>query len=256
MQILSERERKERLRNGRSKESELNYAIFAYATRCMAEGDLDALRQVGFVPEDIPVLDQIRLSDLHALSASRAHALKVQIDRAALQWLLERVRRRRTREMLKLELLRLEAPFPMMTKLFGMTPREFATVREAIGVSGGLGRPKINFDDDESQLWRLWVLLADLSRPDKLRQDDLWLVIGREQPSALRTAWHAIQRWAQDPVTLRSLESERAQLSDDVIVQEEVMLRRKHGIKPIGIDSTSQQLPDPPANDDGTQSAA
>lgn len=249
--VLSKRERFERFWDSRTKESELNFAIFNYAARSLAEGDVEALLQIGFVPEDIPVIEQLRLSDLHSLAASRAHALDVRINRESLQWLMERVRRRRTREMLKLELLRLEAPYPMMQGLFGMTPRDYAALRDTLGVSGGLGRPRTNLDDDDtglnSGLWRLWIQFGDTGQPDRLRYDDLWLVIGREQRSALRVAWHVIQRWAHDPVTRHLFDSERARLPDAEIMREEHALRQKHGINPIGIDNLSVQLPDSPA---------
>ncbi|MFP5305925.1 MAG: STY4526/YPO1902 family pathogenicity island replication protein, partial [Gammaproteobacteria bacterium] len=116
--------------DSRTKEAELNYAVLAYAARCLTEGDIDALRQVDFEPEDVHVIDELRLSDLHALAAARAHALNVRIDREALHWLVEHIRRRRARDALRLELLRADAPSEMMASLFGMTGRGYTATRE------------------------------------------------------------------------------------------------------------------------------
>lgn len=234
--LVSERERVERYWDTRSKEGELNYALFLYATRCLAEGDIEALRQIGFIPEDIPVLDQLRMSDLHALSASRAGAVNVTVDRAALQRLIDGIHRRRTRDRLKRELLRLDAPLPMMTTIFGMNSRQYTALRESMGVTSGVGRPKTQIDDgQEAALWKLWVMLADAERPQQLRHDDLWLIIGREQPKKLRSAWFSIQQWSRDPSSLKAFESERLRLRDVQLMAEESELREKHCVTPIDI---------------------
>lgn len=233
------RERNERYWDSRTKEAELNYAIFAYAARCITEGDLEALRQVGFEPGDVQIIDQLRLPDLHALSASRAHALNVQVDREALQWLVEHVRRRRTRDMLRLELLKLDAPSDMMTNLLGMSGRAYTAARETLGVVGGQGRPASRLGDDaeEVRLWHLWVIFADAARPQKLRHDDLWLVIGRELASGLRSAWNIVQQWARDEHSLPSFREERAKMSESQLAREETTLREKHGVHATAIDA-------------------
>lgn len=244
---------RERGGSSRTKEAELNYAIFAYAARCVMEGDLEALRQVGFQPGDMQVIDQLRLADLHALSASRAHALNVRVDRDALQWLVEHVRRRRTRDMLKLELLQLDAPSEMMTNLFGMTGRSYTASRETLGIVGGQGRPSSRLDDDgeEARLWHLWVALADPTRPQKLRHEDLWLVIGRELASGLRRAWNIIQQWSRDERSLQSFRDERLKLTDSQLAQEEAALRDRHRVHSIGIDAAAVR----PQKSDGSEFA-
>jgi hypothetical protein len=234
--VVSERERVERYWDTRSKEGELNYALFVFATRCLAEGDIDALRQIGFIPEDIPVLDQLRISDLHALTASRASAVNVSVDRSAFQRLIDNIYRRRTRERLNRELLRLDAPLPMMTALFGMNARQYTALRDCIGITAGVGRPTSQLDSaDEVRLWRLWVLLADVDHPQRLRHDDLWLIIGREQSTSLRSCWFAIQHWSQNSTFIKALDDERAKLRDNDLVQEEIALREKHQITPYQI---------------------
>ena len=230
---------RERYAPTRTKEAELNFAIFAYAARCVMEGDLEALRRTGFEPGDVQVIDQLRLADLHALSASRAHALNVRVDREALQWLVEHVRRRRTRDMLKLELLQLDAPSEMMANLFGMTGRSYAATREALGIIGGQGRPSIRLDNEaeEARLWHLWVAFADATRPHRLRHEDLWLVIGRELASGLRRAWTIVQQWSHDEHSLQSFRDERAKVTESQLAQEESALREKHRVHATAIDS-------------------
>jgi hypothetical protein len=233
---VSERERIERYWDTRSKEGELNYALFVFATRCLAEGDVEALRQIGFDPEDITVLDQLRIADLHALTAARANAINVSVDRSAFQRLIDNLYRRRTRERLKRELLRLDAPLPLMTALFGMNARQYTSQRDSIGITVGIGRPTSMLEtDSEARLWRLWVLFADANNPARLRHDDLWLIIGRELPMELRSCWFAIQEWTNDPVSLKTFDANRLTLRDDELPTEEGSLREKHGVTPYDI---------------------
>lgn len=234
--VLSERERIERYWDTRSKEGDLNYALFVYATRCLAEGDVEALRRIGFGPEDITVLDQLRIADLHALTASHANAIDVSVDRSAFQRLIDTLYRRRTRERLKRELLRLDAPLPLMSASFGMTPRQYTSQRDSCGVTIGIGRPTSMLEADaEARLWRLWVLFADADNPTRLRHDDLWLIIGRELPTELRSCWFAVQEWSNDPVALKTFDTHRLTLRDEELEMEEGRLREQHGVTPYDI---------------------
>ena len=250
--VMSERERFERYWESRTKEAELNYAVLAFAARCAAEGDLDALTRIGFDLDDIRVIEQIRLPDLHALSASRGHALNIRVDRAALQWLFEHVRRRRTRETLKIELLRFEAPYQMMASFFGMNSHEYAAARQILRMPDARGKPSLKNEQEEQQLWTLWIALADAEHPAKLRREDLWLIVGHEIPSGLRCAWSMIQHWVLDPVSLKAFHTERLRLSDTQIEQQETTLRQKHGVHrptsqpPVGSNGASAASMAPP----------
>ncbi|MEC9360193.1 MAG: STY4526/YPO1902 family pathogenicity island replication protein [Pseudomonadota bacterium] len=232
--VMSERERFERYWESRTKEADLNFAVIAFATRCAAEGDLDALTQLGFDLDDVRIIEQIRLSDLHALSASRGHALNIRVDRAALHWLFEHVRRRRTREALKLELLRLEAPYQMMAEFFGLNSHEYAAARALLRLPDARGKPTLKCEAEEQRLWDLWVALADAEQPTRLRREDLWLIVGREIGSDLRVAWNAVQRWAVDPVSLEAFHQERRQWPPQRIEEHEASLRDKHRVHRYG----------------------
>lgn len=233
---LSERERYERWWDSRTKEAELNFAIFIYASRCLSEGDLDALTAIGFSLEDAYTIFQISLPQLQALASSHAHALNVRIDQESMRWLMEHIHRRQTREILKIELMRYEAPYEMMNVFFGMNGREYATARRICQLPSGRGKPTLKTEDDEQRLWELWRLLCDPERPERLRKEDLWLIVGRELGSTLRGAWHVIQRWRQDETMMRAFRTELAKLSMDEAYAEEQKLREKHGVFKDGID--------------------
>lgn len=249
---LSEREAYERYWDSRTKEAELNFHVFVYLGRCVAEGDYQALRDIGCGLEEAAFIEQIRLPDLLALAATRAHALNVHFNRESMPWLREHMRRRRNRETLKTELLRAEAPFELMRQLFGMSAKEYAAARITLGQPSGRGRPALSGERDEQRLWQLWVLFAKPDRPQRLRREDQWLIIGRELDSTVRAAWSVIHTWGQDDNMLRALLEERERLGPAEIEEAERKLRDRHSIFPHDIatrpapPAAAEPKPDPP----------
>lgn len=233
---LSERESYDRYWDSRTKEADLNFAVFTYLARCVAEGDYEAMNALSFDHEDAAFIEQIRLPDLLALCATRGHALNIRVDKEALRWLKEHMRRRRNRETLKSELLRAEAPFELMRQFFGMSGKDYAAARQTLGQPNGKGRPALESERDEQRLWQLWIVLAKPDTPDKLRREDLWLVVGREIASTLRAAWHTIQVWAQDESMIRAFRAERDKLQLEQVERDEQQLRERHGIFPHDIE--------------------
>ncbi|GAC1626360.1 MAG: hypothetical protein NVS9B10_14200 [Nevskia sp.] len=219
----------------RSKENDLVFAVLSYASRCVAEGDLHAFRDLGFQIDDIGVIERLSLAELQLLSTSRSHAINVSLDREAWGWLLKRVRRQRSRDALALALIRHDAPKAMMASLFGTTDRDYAMRREACGITETIagGRPPSANEDDERHLWELWVRLARPDAPQQLRADDLWLVIAKEGRPPIRTAWNAIQKWAHESYSLTAWQRDRAALSAGEIRRAEHELRERHGVRPL-----------------------
>jgi hypothetical protein len=147
-----------------------------------------------------------------------------------MHWLFEHMRRRRNRETLKTELLRAEAPFELMRQLFGMSAKEYAAARATLGQPSGRGRPALSGERDEQRLWQLWVLFAKPDRPQKLRREDQWLIIGRELDSTVRAAWHVIQNWALDQTMLKAMSREQERLDPAGVEEAERALREKHAV--------------------------
>lgn len=217
----------------RSKENDLVFAVLSYASRCVAEGDIHAFRDIGFDLDDIGTIERLSLADLQLLCGSRAHAINVRLDREAWGWLLKRVRRQRSRDALALALIRLDAPKAMMASLFGYTDRDYAMRRESCGITESLagGRPPSASEEDERYLWELWVRLAKADTPQQLRSDDLWLIVAKEGRPSIRTAWSLIQKWAHEPYSLTAWQRDRSMLSADEIRQAEQELRERHRLR-------------------------
>ncbi|HKY91686.1 MAG TPA: STY4526/YPO1902 family pathogenicity island replication protein [Nevskiaceae bacterium] len=216
----------------RSKETDLFYAVISFASRCLVEGDLTALRGVGFEPDDLPDIEGMSIADLQALSAARRSAVSVKLDRTAWAWHLKWVRHLRARERLGMALIRADAPKAMMAALLGMNDTEYARRREALGIRSYAegGRPPAASRTAEQKLWDLWVRLARSENPRQLCADDFWIPFATEAGVTLRTAWNLLQRWAQDETLLPAFRRECGMLTPRERDEARGALRLRYGL--------------------------
>lgn len=221
-----------RERLDRSKETDLFYAVISFASRCLVEGDLTALRGVGFEPDDIRDIEGMSIADLQALSAARRSAVSVKLDRTEWSWHLKWVRHLRTRERLAMTMIRADAPKAMMSALFGMSDGDYARKRDALGIRSYAegGRPPAAGREAEQRIWDLWVRFARADSQRHLATDDLWLAVAAECGVSLRTAWNLVQRWAQDEALVLSWRRENARLAPAEVAQARAALRARHGL--------------------------
>jgi len=220
----------------RTKEADLLMAVIHYATRCLAEGDLRALTDIGFQAPDLTALENMTLADLHALTQAKANSVVIHVDREVLRWQVERVFRSRQRQRLENDLLLAEAPCDMMHHLFGWNVRKFMARRTQLGIKPktGCGRPRRLTPEAEESLWNLWLHLAHGERPSELRTDDLWLLVARAwSDAALRDAWQAIQRWAQEKNSLATFSRFRANQPRSVLEAYEQRQRAAHHLPTV-----------------------
>lgn len=209
----------------RTKEADLVFAVFQYASRCVVEGDLLSLREVGFTPADVHRFEKLSLPDLYALSMTRGHPLSVKVDRPVWEWLVEHVQRTRARSQLINDIVRMDAPLSMMKSVFGFSQREYMARREACEMSDSRGRPRAPTAEEEERIWPMWVRLAKASDPQHLRKDDLWRVLPAVSGVPLRTIWNLIQSWAHSAAMLSRFEQERRQLGERGLEAFEARLR-------------------------------
>jgi hypothetical protein len=216
----------------RSKETDLFYAVISFASRCLVEGDLTALRGVGFEPDDIPDIEGMSIADLQALSAARRSAVSVKLDRTAWSWHLKWVRHLRARERLSMALIRADAPKAMMAALFGMNDTDYARRRDALGIRSYAegGRPPAASRTSEQKLWDLWVRLARPEHPRQLCADAFWIPFATEAGVSLRTAWNIVQRWSQDESLLPSFRRECGVLTPRERDEARGALRSRYGL--------------------------
>lgn len=170
-------------------------AVLLYATRCLGEGDLLALRGMGFGPSELKALTTLNLGDVQRAGTLAAHCLKIRLDGSLFRRMIELLAVMREEEALQHALIRADAPSDMMRALFGMAGREYTQLRRALDVEIGVGRPA-DLDDEVAD--RLWSVLRERLRGDRERplEPHEFLDIHGEYGVPLRALWIHARRWA------------------------------------------------------------
>ncbi|MDE0223715.1 MAG: STY4526/YPO1902 family pathogenicity island replication protein [Gammaproteobacteria bacterium] len=170
-------------------------AVMLYANRCLGEGDLLALRGMGFGPLELEALGTLNLGDVQRAGALSAHCLEVRLDGALFRRVVDLLADMRKKEELQRSLIRADAPSDMMRALFGMASREYTQLRHVLDVESGVGRPADLDDDMENRLWSVLRgrLRADLERPLEPHE---FLAVRDECGVSLRALWTYARRWA------------------------------------------------------------
>lgn len=178
----------------RTKEADLVLAVLVYAIRSLAEGDLEALREMDFGPRELKALEEVELADLHRADTLRAHCLKITLNRDVFLPMLHRLHTLQKAERMKRMLLSADAPLDMMRRLFGMSQRSYSNWRRALVVEGATGRPPV---PDEDKADRLWDAVQDrlADREKKVLTPGDFLELAEETGLGLRVIWRSVKRW-------------------------------------------------------------
>ena len=176
-----------------SKENRYIAATLQYLIACLDESDADAIRNFGIEPADVARLGKLSLGNIHTISVT--HCSFIDSPKIHRDKFLNVIRRmeieQRKRQGIK-ELIRADAPHPMMYALFGMDQQEFSKLRRFEGLSGGDGRTRklseseletieanisgmVNTIFDVHQwTWEEWLLLVNLA---KLKARLIWKTV-------------------------------------------------------------------------------
>ena len=178
----------------RSKEADLVLAVLVYALRCLADGDLRTLHEMGFGPRELEALQDIELGDLHRADNLRVHCLKIDLQREVFRAMLDRLRAHREFRELQRALLSADAPRDMMGRLFGMSDRDYTRWRRALAVMIVNGRPPDPGEDEENRLWNAWKKRVAARKDRTLAARD-YLDLMEETGIRLRGIWKLVQCW-------------------------------------------------------------
>lgn len=181
--------------NPHSKEWQLTEALLQFTAACVAEGDMSALHELGIDPETGYLFASLSMGDMQRLAraGNRGHLLQIRIDTTRLRRLRDYVAQEREKGWVRLRLMELDAPQPLMQALFGVGSKDYADWRQALGRSGGAGRISHPTEADEARAWRSWDALGR-ARPGDM-DGTAWVELAEHAQVDLRTLWRLIHDW-------------------------------------------------------------
>ena len=179
-----------------SKEAELITAVLMYAVRCLAEGDLAALRAMKFGAREIEALREMSLADFYRIEALRAHCLEIYLNRQVYWPMVDYLREQRESEEVMQSLIAADAPREMLQVLFGLNSSEYSRLRRSLSVDPVIGRPAEPDDYSSNTLWRIWSKRTDVDESGLLAPK-AYLEIHAKTGLSMRSIWHLTRRWVQ-----------------------------------------------------------
>ena len=180
------------------KETELVRAIIVYCQRCQEEGDIPALREMGFGPREVGALQALTTADALRLASTRSHFLNIKIDTEVYWRMIDYVNREQDKRRLIEDMIRKEAPLPMMHALTGMGSKEFVLQRHKCGMGNSSpGRPAIPTPEVVD---RVWTALQDSLTTNKVLGPEEFMEIYKSLKSEvpLRVIWFLTRQWDRD----------------------------------------------------------
>ena len=123
------------------KAGEFVAALVIYAMRCIEDGETEVLARMGLGLSEVSAIASLTFGELKRIERLTEHCLDIKIDREAFRAIVQRARADGRSTEWELALIRADAPFDMMQRLFGTTRRVYTKLRQAFGVSSA-GRPR------------------------------------------------------------------------------------------------------------------
>ncbi len=169
----------------------LNRMVLDHLINSIANGDYAIANQLGITSSMIGPLTDLRPAEISRLAELRG-CVRITIDVPALSRLLDRLMQERSKEQVVQEMVRRNAPQPMLYSLFQLTSREATAMRYTLGLPGSPGRTRQPTEEEEHQAWKA-IQNRNVSVA-RMRPED-WLALQDETGIPLRVLWSMVNEW-------------------------------------------------------------
>lgn len=136
----------------------LNMFFFTYVCQLAAEGQYQALMNLGFKRYQIPIMQSLSISDLAGIAVSvNASVIQAKVDPTAVDILFRIGDRLRMEREIELKLIEAGASQRLMRELFGTNVQQYGAERELLGLKGtDCGRrPRLDMETID-RVWAMW----------------------------------------------------------------------------------------------------
>ncbi len=180
-----------------NKESELIHSILVYCQRCQDEADFPVLEEMGFGINEVEALLALSSTDKLRLAATKSHFLKISLDREIFWRMIHYIQAENEKESLTDELLKNEAPLPLMYALTGMGSKAYTVRRQQFGLDKMKpGRPAIPSDEVTDAVWKELKRVVEKSELFGAKEFlKIYYRLNEEIP--LRVIWYLFHEWEQ-----------------------------------------------------------
>ena len=178
-----------------NKESELIHSILVYCQRCQDEGDFSALTEMGFGLNEVEALLELSAADRLRLASTKSHFLKIELDQKLFWRMIHYIQAENKKETLSDELIKNDAPLPLMYALTGMGSKTFSLKRRKFGLDRMTpGRPATPSEEATEAVWKELKSIVEKSQYFGAREFlEIYYQLNKEVP--LRVIWYLFHEW-------------------------------------------------------------
>ncbi|CDM91121.1 DUF2857 domain-containing protein [Xenorhabdus bovienii] len=166
-------------------------------------GYLRRCESIGLSEDEIKMLNNLNIEDLHYLANCSVSVITYQIHHENLYLILEQSRLEQSRNQCIERALALGASIEMMNHYFGLSPVDVSTRRRLAGLRVSVGRASNPNEKDIKILWQRWKN-AQFPNVDSTEGLELMILLSEELAVSLTAIWNVIQEFQNPPTKKRS----------------------------------------------------
>ena len=159
--------------------------------------------KMGLNSDDIAMLRDMTVEDIHYIINSEVSVLTFAIDQDNLARLVMQARLEQTRKQRIDRALALGGSIKLMEHFFGLMSNDVAARRRIAGIKIRAGRGSVLSDEQSTELWEIWA--ANDSKTLRSETDeglDLMLLAAEQMDISLTAVWNTVLRWESENLTV------------------------------------------------------
>ncbi|HBD1844129.1 TPA: DUF2857 domain-containing protein [Salmonella enterica] len=160
----------------------------------LKSGYIRRCESLGLQREEMQMLQQMTIEDLHYLANSEVSVLSFQINHENLLRMLQQAQMEQQRMQRIDRALALGGSIELMQHYFGLSSVEVAARRRIAGIDVRPGRGVVLTDDENADLWRMWQK-ANINDDDSADGLDVMMLAAEQLNVSLTAVWHAVKGW-------------------------------------------------------------
>lgn len=167
----------------------LVHTVLSYLASNLSTADPRTAQAFGIRSAQTRRIMDLTTSDMMQIASKGAHCIRIEIDADAFDGVLATIDQTSSDIALKHACIRHDASREMMTALFDVTNREYAGLRQMLGMGRGNGRPKECRPEDAERIYDTW------QRQGGGRDASSLLSLAKEVDQPLRVIWDELAKY-------------------------------------------------------------
>lgn len=170
----------------------MSHAVLSSLACALPTMDPRQVRSMGISPQQAQRIVKLTTADMMRLATAGAPCITFQVDPEQLDRAIATIDHEADQQALIIEFIEQGASREMMAELFDVSHRNFARIRQYLGLPLGTGRPKECSPEDAERIFDAWQDRGSDRSPATI------LAMARDLDLTLRTIWDELDKYPAD----------------------------------------------------------